>query len=173
MKLIFSFLFLLTLFVVTGAAQNTCAAKLENAPTLLNLKLGMSPAEAQGGVGKSLKIKNKRSGEYTFFQNFIESRAPNSLTDTRAVYLRFYDGALYQIEIFYEEKGETLTLEDFIKRQSAKLNLPVEAWKIKFGIAEINCGDFSLTADKFLNPRLELTDNITLANVEAKRKKSK
>jgi hypothetical protein len=172
MKLIFSFLFLLTICAVTGAAQNTCAARLENAPAVLNFKLGMSPAAAQAVVGKSLKIKNKRSGEYTFFQNFIDSRAPDSLTGTRAVYLRFYDGALYQIEIFYEEKNEALTLEDFINRQSAKLNLPVDAWKIKFGIAEINCGEFSLVADKFLNPRLELTDPVTLAKVEAKRKKS-
>jgi hypothetical protein len=171
MKLIFSFLILLTIFVASVAAQNACEAKLENAPVLFNLKLGMSPAEAQTVVGKSLKIKNKRSGEYTFFQNFIEKSAPNSLPDTRAVYLRFYDGALYQIEIFYEEKNETLTLEDFINRQSVKLNLPVEAWKIKFGIAEINCGEFSFAADKFLNPRLELTDEITLAKVEAKRKK--
>ena len=163
---------LLTLFfVVSGAAQETCDAKLPDAPPLLNLKLGMSPAQVQSVVGKSLKIKNKRSGEYTFFQNFIEKSAPDSLTETRVVYLRFYDGALYQIEIFYEEKPEVLTLEDFIKRQSAKLNLPVEAWKIKFGIARINCGEFSLTADKFLNPRLELTDAITLAKVEAKRKK--
>lgn len=173
MKLIFSFLFLLTVFVAAGAAQNTCDATLPNAPALLNLKLGMSPAEARGIVGKNLKLKNKRSGEYTFFQNFIEKKAPDALASVRAIYLRFFEGALYQIEIFYEEKDETRTLEDFINRQSAKLNLPVEAWKIKFGIAEINCGDFSLAADKFLNPRLELTDRITLARVEAKRKSDK
>lgn len=173
MKLICAILFLFTIFAVAVAAQNTCQMKLENAPTLFNLKLGMSPAEARAVVGKSLKIKNKRSGEYTFFQNFINHRAPVSLIDTRAVYLRFYDGALYQIEIFYEEKPESTTLEDFLKRQSAKLNLPLEAWKIKFGIAELNCADFSLAADRFLNPRLELTDLLTLAKVAAKRKREK
>jgi hypothetical protein len=171
MKLIVSFLLLLTIFGSPVAAQNTCGAETPPAPVLLNLKLGTSPAAARGVFGKDLKIKNKRKGEYTFFQNFIEKKAPNSLAGVRALYLRFFDGSLYQIEIFYENDAGAATLENFINRQAAKLNLPPAAWKIKYGIAEINCGDFSLAADNFLNPRLQLTDEINLARVMAKREK--
>ncbi|HEX8370262.1 MAG TPA: hypothetical protein VF604_17070 [Pyrinomonadaceae bacterium] len=165
-------IFFLTLFfVLAGAAQDACRAEVKDAPALFGLKLGMSPAQAQNVFGRDLKIKNKRNGEYTFFQNFIEKPAPNSLNGIRALYLRFFDGSLYQIEIFYEDSNPASPLENFINAQSAKLNLPVEAWKIKYGIAEISCGAFSLAADKFLNPRLQLTDETTLAKVEAKRKK--
>jgi hypothetical protein len=164
-------IFLPLFFVFACAAQETCLSGLQNAPALRGLKLGSSPAEALRVFGKDLKIKNKRRGEYTFFQNFIEKPAPDSLAGIRALYLRFFDGALYQIEIFYEDSTPPLTLENFVDRQSARLNLPREAWKIKYGIAGINCGDFSLAADAFLNPRLQLTDETTLARVEAKRKK--
>lgn len=175
MKLIFSFLLLSAVFAVPAAAQNICSGAPADAPALSNLKLGMSPAEVQRVLGKDLKIKNKRSSEYTFFQNFIEKPAPVSLAGVRAIYLRFFSGSLYQIEIFYE--GETRraaaaeTLENFINQQSAKLNLPVAGWKIEYGIARINCGDFSLEADNFLNPRLQLTDEINLRNVKTKRGK--
>ncbi|HEX9959845.1 MAG TPA: hypothetical protein VGB00_02865 [Pyrinomonadaceae bacterium] len=172
MKLILSlFLLWLAVFAAPVAAQNTCGAEMPSAPVLLNLKLGIAPAAARSVFGKDLKIKNKRKGEYTFFQNFIEKKAPDSLAGVRALYLRFFDGALYQIEIFYENSTTPATLENFINLQSAKLNVPIEAWKIKYGIAEINCGDFSLAADNFLNPRLQLTDRISLAKVEAKREK--
>jgi hypothetical protein len=165
-------IFFLTLFFVfTSAAQETCQLGLQNAPALHNLKLGASPAEARSVFGKDLKIKNKRSGEYTFFQNFIEKPATNSLAGIRALYLRFFDGSLYQIEIFYEDSTLPATLENFVNLQSTRLNLPREAWQIKYGIAGINCGGFSLAADAFLNPRLQLTDEMTLARVEAKRKK--
>jgi hypothetical protein len=162
---------LLLFFVFACAAQETCVLEPKNIPVLHNLRLEMSPVQAQGVLGKGLKIKNKRKGEYTFFQNFIENRAPASLANVRALYLRFYDGALYQIEIFYEDETGAETLENFIDRHSAKFNLPREAWKIKYGIAEINCGAFSLAADKFLNTRVELTDEATRAKVEAARKR--
>jgi hypothetical protein len=174
MKLIFSLLWALSVFGASCAAQSACRAEtLAAAPVLLNLRLGMKPAEARSVFGKDLKIKNKRSGEYTFFENFIEKPAPGSLTGVRALYLRFFEGSLYQIEIFYEdETGGARTPESFINLQAAKLNLPPpEAWKIKYGIAEINCGAFSLKADNFLNPRLQLTDETTLKEVAAKRKK--
>jgi len=171
MKLIFSILWALSVFGASCAAQSVCRAELADAPALFNLKLGISPAAAQGVLGKDLKIKNKRSGEYTFFQNFIERKAPVSLAGARALYLRFYDGALYQIEIFYEDETIAQTPESFINRQPAKFNLPLEAWKIKYGIAEINCGAFSLAADKFLNPHVELTDETIRAKVEAARKR--
>jgi hypothetical protein len=174
MKQIFSLLFSLWLFISTGAAQETCQRELKDAPVLLNLKLGATTAEARAVFGKDLKIKNKRSGEYTFFQNFIKNAPPVALANVRALYLRFFDGRLYQIEIFYaDETDKTLTLEDFVERQSAKLNLPpsAAAWQIEYGVARLDCGGFSLVADRFLNSRLELTDDATRAAVETSREK--
>ncbi|HEX8734645.1 MAG TPA: hypothetical protein VF721_04930 [Pyrinomonadaceae bacterium] len=172
MKLIFSIFLALSVFGAGGAAQSVCRAELTDAPVLFNLKLGISPAAAQSVLGKDLKIKNKRNGEYTFFQNFIERKATGSLANVRALYLRFYEGALYQIEIFYEDEPDAQTLENFINLQTAKFNLPREAWKIKYGIAEINCGAFSLAADKFLNSRVELTDESVRAKVTDARKRN-
>ena len=159
--LIFIFLF----FIAPCAAQESCAP--ENAPALFGLKLGMSPAQVQSILGKSLKIKISKSGQSTFFQNFIEKAAPSSLNGVRAVYLRFFDGRLYQIEIFYEQANEPRTLAGFINLQSANLNLPVTNWKIEYGIAEFNCGEFSIVADYVLNPRIQITDPVGLAKVEA------
>ncbi len=149
------------------AAQEICDSS--NAPTLLNLKLGMSPEQTQNIFGRDLKIKVKKKGQRTFFQNFIEKNAPNSLSGVRAIYLRFFDGRLYQIEIFYENRGSSPTLETFVGEFSAKTNLP--AWKIENGKAKINCGEFSIAADRILNPRIELTDEIARAQVEAIREK--
>ncbi|HLM02374.1 MAG TPA: hypothetical protein VK400_15085, partial [Pyrinomonadaceae bacterium] len=132
MKVIFCTVFL-TLFLVFACAaqqQTACrSAAAKDAPGLFGLKLEMSPVAARSVLGKGLKIKNKRSGEYTFFENFIEKPAPVSLAGARAIYLRFFEGSLYQIEIFYADEtrdgaAAPQGLEKFINRQSAKLNLP-------------------------------------------------
>jgi len=78
--------------------------------------------------------------------------------------LRFFDGELYQIEIFYENRSDWQTLENFIGNFPAKTNLP--AWKIENGKAEIICGEFSIVADRILNPRIELTNKTIDAQVE-------
>jgi len=171
MKSVFSILLWLTIFAASIAAQNTCGAELQTAPALLNLKLGMSPAEARNVFGKDLKIKNKRNGEYTFFQNFIERKAPNSLAGVRALYLRFFDGRLYQIEIFYEARDDWQTLADFTSALSAQWSFPVSLWSIEQGKARIDCGEFTLAADNVLNPRIELTNESDRAGVEAERKR--
>jgi hypothetical protein len=136
---------------------------------LLNLRLGISPEQARSVFGKDLKIKVKKKGQRTFFQNFIEKPAPNSLIGVRAIYLRFFDGRLYQIEIFYENRSNTQTLENFTADFSARTNLP--AWKIENGKAEIICGEFSIVADRVLNPRIELTNEAIRAQVEEIRRK--
>lgn len=167
-------LLLLILFIALPcAAREGCQLELKYAPAVLNLKLGATTAEARAAFGKILKIKNKTSGEYTFFQNFIKSEPPASLANIRALYLRFFDGRLYQIEIFYADEAAALTLDDFIKHQSARLNLPAEFWETEYGIARLDCGGFSLVADRFLNSRLELTDESVRAAVEAKREREK
>lgn len=144
------------------AAQENCG--LPDVPTPLGLRLGISPEQARSVFGKDLKVKVKKKGQRTFFQNFIKKPAPNSLSGVRAIYLRFYDGRLYQIEIFYENRSNPQTLENFIGDFSAKTNLP--AWKIENGKAEIICGEFSIVADRVLNPRIELTNQTIRVQVE-------
>ncbi|HEX8248090.1 MAG TPA: hypothetical protein VF599_07960 [Pyrinomonadaceae bacterium] len=171
MKLIFSLLWLLSVFGVNCAAQSACDAQLRNAaPMLLNLKLGMSPAQAQSVFGRDLKIKNKRKGEYTFFQNFIERKAPHSLANIRALYLRFFDGRLYQIEIFYEEKSQWQTLEAFTAMLSSQWNFPANLWITEKSKARVDCGEFTLVADNVLNPRIEITNESDRAQAEDRRK---
>ncbi len=171
-KLLISFSFLL-IFAVGSAGQEMCQMELKDAPALFNLKLGMSPEQAQAAVGKALSIKIKKNGEHTFFQNFIEKDAPPSLGGVRAVYLRFFDRQLYQIEFFYAGENTRQTTKGFINLQPAKFNLPAPAWKIEYGIAEINCGAFSVVADNVLNPRIEITDEIVRTKVEELRKQQK
>jgi len=143
------------------AAQEDC--DLSNT-SLLGLRLGMLPEQVRSVFGKDLKVKVKKKGQRTFFQNFIKKPAPNSLNGVRAIYLRFFDGRLYQIEIFYENRSDWQTLENFTYAFSAKTNLP--AWKIEKGKAEIICGEFSIVADQILNPRIELTNETIRAQVE-------
>jgi hypothetical protein len=161
-------LILLFLFcAIPCAAQASC--DLQNAPTLLNLRLGFSIEQTKSVFDRDLKIKIKKKGQRTFFQNFIEKPAPNSLSGVRAIYLRFFDGKLYQIEIFYENRNDWQTLENFTADFSAKTNLPV--WNIENGKAKIDCSIFSIVADRLLNPRIELTDETVRAQVEAIREK--
>ena len=169
MKFIFSTICLILLFTVFIAAQENCVLSPENAPSLFNLKLGNTPEQAKNILNGKFKIKNKRKGEYTFFQNFIKDEPPAVINGIRAFYLRFYDGRLYQIEFFYDEQNRLKTLEDFVDFQTSNLNLPPSFWNIKYGIAKIDCGGFSIQADSALNPRIEITDEIIRAEVEAKR----
>jgi hypothetical protein len=157
--------------VIGSKAQENCA--LTNTKSLFGLSLKMSPAQAKSVLGKNLKIKNKSKGEYIFFQNYIENPAPDSLTGVRAIYLRFFDGGLYQIEVFYEKQNNWQTLADFINSQSAKLGLPVSVWQTENNIARADCGEVSLVADIILNPHLELSDETVRAKVEEIRQKNK
>jgi hypothetical protein len=154
---------------MSAEAQENCV--LSNAPALLNLRLGISPEQARSAFGRDLKVKVKKKGQRTFFQNFIEKPAPNSLNGVRAIYLRFFDAKLYQIEIFYENRGDWQTLENFINGFSAGKNLP--DWKIENGKAEIKCTEISIVADRLLNPRIELTDETIRAQVDAIRENEK
>ncbi len=133
----------------------------------------MSPDEARSVFGKDLKIKIRKNGERTFFQNFIKKPAPNSLRGVRALYLRFFDRRLYQIEIFYEPQQDLRTLENIAGALSSQLNFPISDWKIINNRAAINCGEISLVADNILNPRIELTNETIRAIVKESREKDK
>ena len=107
-------LLLLVLLVLRCAAQETCNLESKDAPTFFGFRLGMTQQETQIVFGKDVKFKVKKSGKRSFFQNFIEKPPPDFLTGVRALYLRFDKNMLYQIEIFYEEKDDRQTLEEFI-----------------------------------------------------------
>lgn len=164
---------LILLFVVlnvVGAAQETCILESKTAPVLLNLRLQMLPEQVQNILGRDLKIKIKKSGERTFFQNFIEKKAPPALPGVRALYLRFFDRKLYQIEIFYENRNDWQPLEQFNSYVSSDLNLPASSWQSAKGRSEIKCAAITLVTDNVLNPRIEITDEATRARVEELRK---
>ena len=164
------FLFaLIGLSAICVAAQGNCDLTSKN---LLGVNLKMSNAQVKAVFGKALKIKNNRKGEYIFFQNYIEKPAPPPLTGVRAVYLRFYDGSLYQIEVFYESRNAPLTLTNFINLQSSKFGLSNSDWQIQNNVARAVCGELSLVADVILNPRVELTDETVLAKVKEIRDKN-
>lgn len=166
-------LFALVFAVAYSAAQEPCELAPKTAPLLFNLQIGMSPEQARNVFGKDLKIKIKKNGERTFFQNFIKKPAPDSLRGVRALYLRFYDRKLYQIEIFYEVRQDLRTLADISDALSSQLNFPTSNWKIENNRAEIICGEISLVADNILNPRVELTDETVRAKVKEAREKDK
>ena len=163
----------LFVFAVACAAQNACDLSSKTAPLFLNLKLKMSPAEARNIFNSTLKIKIKKRGERTFFQNFIKRRAPETLRGVRALYLRFYNLQLYQIEIFYEPRADLKTLDDIKNALAAQLNFPAAGWQTKNNRVEIKCGETSLAADNVLNPRIELTDETVRAEIERQREKDK
>jgi hypothetical protein len=162
------------LIVVCAAQQQTtCELESRTAPILLNLRLGMSSEQARSVFGRDLKVKVKKQGERTFFQNYIKKPAPASLKNVRALYLRFFDGGLYQIEIFYETNLNLKSLADITDLLSAQLNLPAADWKIENNQARMICGDASLVADNILNPRVELTKETIRAEVERLREAGK
>ncbi len=160
-------------FVCAVRAQTTCDLSSKTAPLLLNLQIGMSPEQARSVFGKDLKIKIKKKDARTFFQNYIKKPAPDSLRGVRALYLRFYDRKLYQIEIFYEPRPDLNTLETVKNTLSAQLNAPFDDWQTKNKRAEIMCGEIALVADYILNPRVQLTDETVRAAVEEARRKDK
>lgn len=166
-----SLLLILILFVGSAAAQTACDLQGKSAALFFNLQVGMSPAEAQQTIGKPLKIKIKKRGERTVFQNFIKSPAPENLRGVRAVYLRFFDLKLYQIEIFYEPRPDLSTLEEIKNAVARQFDVDVSEWQMTNNRARIECGGVSISADNVLNPRIELTDETIRAQVEESRKK--
>ncbi len=169
-KLLFLLLFLI-LGVPRASAQETCDLPISAAPTFFGLRLEMTPAQVKSVFGKSLKLKIKREG--TFFQNFIDKPPPAFLPDVRALYLRFFERKLYQIEIFYEDRNEQQTAAQFVDVLSKDFNLPQQLWANKYEKYKLNCNGFSLVADKVLNPHVELTDEATRARFEEDQKSKK
>ena len=161
-----------------GVSQEICRRTLEEAPSVFGLKLGMTFEQMQGVLGNSFKFKPKKTGEGSYFQNFIDRPSPAAIPGVRAFYLRFFDQKLYQIEIFFEDKGNPPSLQDFLAGLSVDLGITPTHWVIKDGKAQMNCGDFVVEADVPLNPRLQITDRVAASDfakklVDAKQPKKK
>ena len=120
--------------------------------------------EVRAVFGKDLKIKLKTKGDYRFFQNYINKTPPPKLSGVRALYLRFFDGKLYQIEVFYE-KEFSLTLEDFTEMIARQLNFSPAEWIYENKAAAIRCQENAILADYVLNPRIQLTNETVLTKV--------
>ncbi len=154
-------IFVLSLFSVAVFAGEKCELTLSSAPALFNLKLGMSGTEAKNAVGGKLNIKNKKEG--VFFKNFIKRSPPRNLDGVRAVYLRFFDSKIYQIEIFYKSLYKDREIHEFVRYFSAENDLNIDLWQIKNGIAKLECSGFSIISDNYLNLRVQITDDEQLA----------
>jgi hypothetical protein len=165
--------FSLMILLSAVSAQENCELAGKSAPLLLNLQIGMSPEQSQSVFGKILKIKAKKKGERTFFQNFVKNPAPQSLNGVRALYLRFLDGKLYQLEIFYEPRRDLNSVESIAAALSAQLNFSPVLWQTKNKRAELKCREISLTADNVLNPRIELTNETIRLEIEKSRENAK
>jgi hypothetical protein len=163
-----SLMALVLVLSIKAQQEQPCSKVLNEAPAIFGLKLGMSFDEVRPVFGQA-KVKPKKNGEGSYFLDFNELPPPDRLKGVRVAYLRFFNNKLYQIEIFYDDKDQSTKLEDFTNKLSTDLNLPSTSWKIKNGLAEINCGDFVLAADTVLNRHLELTDDA--ASTEFKKKK--
>ncbi len=164
-------IFLVTISVLLLSAnlfaQQKCELNLHEAPPLQNLNLGMSPIEARNVLG--IKVKAKKEGQSTYFQNYIKKKAKGNLTGIRAIYLRFYDAKLYQIEFFYDHNYRWQNLENLLDDYSIKNNFPREFWQTEYGYSEANCNGFSLDADYILNPHIQLTNDAVAELVEEER----
>lgn len=165
------FIIPLLLLSVPALAQEKCELPLSAAPDIFGFRLGMSPADARRASGEKFGIRNKP--ESVYFQNYIKKKPPAALTGVRAVYLGFFDSKLYRIEFFYEKEAGETSLTELVDDLSAKEDLPRGFWKIEYGIAALNCGGFSVVADNFLNPRIEVTDPLGLAEFERSQKEKK
>lgn len=161
-KIVILFLFVFSLPIL---AQENCFQITNTSEVLLSLNLGMTVDEVNKRF-KNLKIKIKNNNDFRFFQNYIDKKPPQELSGVRAIYLRFFEKRLYQIEIFWEEDKYPSDIKNFTEIVSNQLNLPVEDWKFAHRQAVLKCAETTLKADYQLNPRIELTDDSVLKKVE-------
>ena len=155
------------LFVSSSTLAQECT--LTEPPPLLNLRLGMTVSEVNAVTGKDLKVKVKPDGERSFFKNWIKKEAKGTLTGMRAIYLRFYDGRLYQIELFYREDHRWQDIDALLADYSVESGFSRDLWRVENGFAKAKCQGFSLEADRVLGAHIQITDDAVLAAVEALR----
>ncbi|HUF03530.1 MAG TPA: hypothetical protein VMM38_05075 [Aridibacter sp.] len=132
----------------------------------------MTLSEVNSVTRPELKVKADTEGEETFFKNWIKKPAKGKLAGVRAIYLSFFEGRLYQIELFYQEAHRRPDLESILLDFEAKEGFAREFWKVKNGYAKSKYEGFSLAADRVLGPHIQITDDAVMTAVEAFRKES-
>ena len=172
MKALILFISILV-FTTVVSAQEKCDLDVGDAPRLLNLRLGMTADEINAVLKGDLKVKVKPNGQRSFLRNYRKKEPKGSLQGVRALFLRFFDGRLYQIEIFYKDDAKPSNLGTFTNDYSSENGFPKAFWKIKHGYATAKCVGFSLRADTILNPHIELTDETGLEKIKAAEKLKK
>ncbi|MCO6509934.1 MAG: hypothetical protein J5I65_04005 [Aridibacter famidurans] len=138
----------------------------------MNLRLGMTLSEVNSVTRPDLKVKADTEGEETFFKNWIKKPAKGRLAGVRAIYLSFFRGRLYQIELFYQEGYRWQDLESFLAGIAADTGFARDFWKVKNGYAKATCEGFSMEADRVLGAHVQITDDAVMEAVEAFRKGS-
>ncbi|REJ77569.1 MAG: hypothetical protein DWQ47_14440 [Acidobacteria bacterium] len=156
------------LLLSSANAQSECA--VSEPPSFLNLRLGMTVSEVNSMTRPELKVKAKSDGERIFFKNWINKPAKGNMTGVRAVYLRFFEGRLYDIELFYEEGFRWPDLESLLSEVNRSSILTRENWNVKNGYAEADCEGFAVKADQVLGTHIQLTDMGLFAQVEKSRR---
>ncbi|QQS40953.1 MAG: hypothetical protein IPM63_16535 [Acidobacteriota bacterium] len=163
-------LILSILFLSSYSTAQECT--VTEPPALLNLRLGMTLVEVNSVTRPDLKVKAETEGEETFFKNWIKKPAKGKLAGVRAIYLSFFRGRLYQIEVFYQDEFRWEDLESLLTGFSADTGFAREFWKVKNGYAKARCEGFTLEADRVLGAHVQITDDAMMEAVEAFRKKN-
>jgi hypothetical protein len=139
-------------------AQEPCNRAVAEAPAISGLKLGMSFGEVQQLLGFVSKIKPPKSGDGTIYLSFAEQAPPESLRGVGTLWLRLFENRVYQIEAFYSDAAGDDNVQEFTGMLSKNFQLPKTAWVIKNNFATLDCGEFVIKADTFLNAHVEITD---------------
>jgi hypothetical protein len=130
-----------------------CNLTLEQAPELRGLKLGMSP-EQFDDIYPGMKtnsigvIASNVVGleERHISQESEPGTSASRLQDVNNIDVRFIDGRLYWIHIYYDRSVTWNTVDEFALKVSESLNLP-PAWTRQLSSRELICGSFSLLAN--------------------------
>lgn len=151
-------------------AQDECV--FDTNPGMSGVFLDSPVSEVNTALKGDLKVKVKQNGERTFFKNWLKRPAKGRLQGVRALYLRFLDGILYQIEIFYNDGVGGNDLESFLGYVSKENGFPRDKWKVTNGYAKFSCDGFSFEADRVLNPHVQISIEAVVDEVKALRTKN-
>jgi hypothetical protein len=112
---------------VASAQQPSCA--LKQAPELLGFRLGMSTAEVKASLADSSMFDSRMSSGNDVGSRAVNVPAADLKPETgdaiESVNLTFVDNRLSQIKVTYNSASQWDGSQDFFKRESAKLSLPI------------------------------------------------
>lgn len=138
-----------------GTVYAECKLQLPDSPSLANIRLGMTVDQANAALGGKPKLKSKGERRTNYFR-FKQGKAKGPISGAKAFWVRFYQGRVYSVEIFYHSGyGD---LEGLIETYASRNGFDVSLFETKHGYSRAKCDGFSVKADLILNPHLELID---------------